>query len=360
MPPYFFTVGPSQIHPAYTNFFSEAMQASVGSVYHRSEAFHSIYRYTDEQLRELMQLTADHRIYFTGGASEIWERILLNLSGHSTHHLINGAFSRRFYEYSLALGRKASASQIERGQGFPADISLPTMDTELTCVVQNETSTGVFIPDSHLTAYKNQYPSSLLCADLVSVAPVSMPDFSRVDTAFFSVQKAFGMPPGLGVWLANEACLEKASRLHQQGMPMGAHHTLLSFEKNYRLWETPSTPNTMAIFILGKIAAWMNRTGPTTLRSQIQQKADALYTFADASDLFPPLVKEPAHRSPTVIVLQCGPYGQLVKDFLQKRGFMISAGYGADNEIRIGNFPATTLEQTEELIAYLRQFESGL
>ena len=34
-----------------------------------------------------------------------------------------------------------------------------------------------------------------------------------IDTAFFSVQKAFGLPAGLGVWIANEKCLEKAKRL---------------------------------------------------------------------------------------------------------------------------------------------------
>ena len=42
MHPLYFTVGPSQIHPAFASFFQEAMQSDVGSIYHRSEAFRAI------------------------------------------------------------------------------------------------------------------------------------------------------------------------------------------------------------------------------------------------------------------------------------------------------------------------------
>lgn len=358
MSPLYFTVGPSQNHPNYRSYFLEALDLQLGSTYHRSEAFRNIYRYTDEQLRHLLQLTPEHSIYFTGSGSEIWERMLLNLCHHRSHHLINGAFSRRFFEYSLALGKQASFSEIPRCVGFSANTTIIPDDTELICLTQNETSTGAFIPDVELPLFKSQHPEALLCADLVSVAPMSNPDFRFIDTAFFSVQKAFGMAPGLGVWLANETCHSKAKHLQQVGVTVGAHHTLLSFEKNYQQWETPSTPNTIAIYILGRIAEWMNRSGPDTLRKQSLEKAAALYSFAEHSSIFNSLVTDLRHRSPTVIVLQCGPYSQRVREFLQEKGFIVSPGYPSDDEIRIGNFPATTLEQCEELIDHLRQFES--
>ena len=65
--------------------------------------------------------------------------------------------------------------------------------------------------DIHKLKRSNQ--KRLMAVDMVSSAPIPEIDLDLIDTAFFSVQKAFGLPAGLGVWIANEKCLEKAKRL---------------------------------------------------------------------------------------------------------------------------------------------------
>ena len=50
----------------------------------------------------------------------------------------------------------------------------------------------------------------LLAVDAVSSLPYPDFDYTKLDSVFFSVQKGFGLPSGLGVWMANDKCLAKA------------------------------------------------------------------------------------------------------------------------------------------------------
>lgn len=351
----YFTAGPSQINSNYIKYHADAMNLNLGSLNHRSEGFRKIYQHTDEQLRELLNITSSHRIYFAGSATEIWERMILNLVESTSFHLINGSFSQRFYEFSLLLGKKATSFTVNHGQGFDIeDIQIPN-NTELICTTQNETSSGVYLPSNLLVDIKKANPTSLLCTDLVSIAPISSIDYKYIDSSFFSVQKAFGMPPGLGVWIVNDKCLEKAELLNTKGVLQGAHHSLLSFENNYQKWETPSTPNVVAIYILGKIAEEMNRKGLATIQNEINYKANLLYDFAKQSNLFEIVVNDNKFQSESIIVLKCVDDNSNLLASLKSKGFHVSSGYGSykNSEIRIANFPSTTIEDMQELILEL-------
>jgi len=352
----YLSVGPSELYPSYAQHLQWAMDEQLGSLNHRSERFREIYRATDTQLRELMAIPPSHRIYFTGSATEIWERLLLNLVTQRSHHLVNGAFSERFFNFSQALGKTPSCERVPLGAGFELERSEIPPDTELVCTTQNETSTGVCIPERDLGHLKLTHPDILLCTDIVSSAPLVRLDFSHIDSAFFSVQKGFGMPAGLGVWIANEACLQRARTLSKKGLLMGAHHTLLSLEACYQRFETPSTPNTVAIAILGRIAQDMNRFGIDRLRNENQAKQECLDLFLSTQNIFTHAVANPEHRSPTVRVLQSHLDTPSVLKQLVAQGFELSAGYGQaqGGQIRIGLFPATTLGQVEDLISALQ------
>ncbi|GAB3560567.1 aminotransferase class V-fold PLP-dependent enzyme [Spirosoma fluminis] len=354
----YFTPGPAELYPTIYQHLQTAMDEQIGSISHRSQKFRDIYKFADEQLRTLLNIPATHGIFFTGSASEVWERLLFNCVEHESFHLVNGSFSRKFFDYAHSLHKFAHILEKPFGEGFDAaEIDVPEY-AELICTTHNETSSGVQMRPTELHKLKRKYPKTLLCVDMVSSAPYPDLDFSLVDSAFFSVQKAFGMPAGLGVWIANETCLQKAERLQQyDSLTIGAHHTLPTLWKHYQTFETPATPNVLYIYVLGKIAEDFNRIGIDTIRKQTEEKARMLYKFLDSSEQFEPFVKQERHRSQTVVVATTQkPSVDVIADG-KKANMVIGSGYGKfkESQIRIANFPATSAEQVNALIEQLKR-----
>lgn len=354
----YFSVGPSELYPTCIAHYQKAFELQIGSISHRSEPFRAIYKHTDTQLRTLLNIPPSHKLFFTNSASEIWERSILNLVKNSSFHFIQGAFSKKYYEYALALGKKPEAFEVPHGQGFEVinEVSMPN-DAELICTTQNETSSGIRIQEQDLKNLKLLYPDKLICTDIVSAVPYSTIDFQYMDMAFFSVQKGMGMPPGLGVWIANDACIERMKELKSVGLNVGAHFTLESFEKNYAYFETPSTPNTIAIYVLGKIAEDMNSYGIQKIRTETETKFEMLYEFISASEglHFDTNIKE--HLSRTVCVANSTMPAKQLNEQLKSYGMQIASGYGnfKNEQIRIANFPSSTIHEMDVLIKVLKE-----
>lgn len=358
----FFTAGPAELYPTFEKHLMAAVNEQVGSISHRSAAYKKIHQHTDEQLRELMNIPAESAIMFTGSASEIWERILLNLVELESFHLINGSFSKKFYEYAISLKKYAHKLEKPLGEGFSYDEPDVPEFVELIATTQNETSTGVQMREPDIHRLKRSNSSRLMAVDMVSSAPIPELDLNLIDTAFFSVQKAFGMPAGLGVWIANEACLEKSLKVRSNEkfeMHIGAHHDLPTLWEQSKKFQTPSTPNVVAIYLLGKIAEDMNAIGIETIRKETDNKAKMIYNYLTDSVLLNPSVAHEAHRSRTVAVADCVIDSSVIIEKLKAKNLIIGAGYGSNKskQIRIANFPATSIEQTEQLIEALRELE---
>ena len=359
----YFTPGPAELYPTFHQHLQTAMEEQIGSISHRSQRFRDIYKFADEQLRTLLSIPVSHGIFFTGSASEVWERVLLNCVEHESFHLVNGSFSQKFYDYASSLHKHAHVLEKPFGEGFDAtEVEIPAY-AELVCLTHNETSSGVQMRPAEIHKLKRKYPKKLFCVDIVSSAPFPDLDFNLIDSAFFSVQKAFGMPAGLGVWIANQACLAKAERLQKSDtLTIGAHNTLPMLWKHYKTFETPATPNVLFIYILGKIAEDFNRIGIDTIRKQTEEKARMLYKFLDSSSRFGPFVKQERHRSQTVIVASVGSEEQpqssaAVISAAKSANMIVGSGYGQfkDSQIRIANFPAVSVEQVSSLIDQLQK-----
>ncbi|UFH56890.1 aminotransferase class V-fold PLP-dependent enzyme [Spirosoma sp. KNUC1025] len=358
MPQTYFTPGPAELYPTFHQHLQRAMDEQIGSISHRSQRFRDIYKFADEQLRTLLSIPKTHGIFFTGSASEVWERVLLNCVEHESFHLVNGSFSQKFFDYAGALRKHAHLLEKPFGEGFDAaEIDVPEY-AELVCLTHNETSSGVQMRPAEMHKLKRKYPNKLFCVDTVSSAPYPDLDFSLIDSAFFSVQKAFGMPAGLGVWISSESCLQKAEYLLQNDtLTIGAHHTLPTLWKHYRTYETPATPNVLYIYLLGKIAEDFNRIGIDNLRRQTEEKARMLYKFLDSSDAYEPFVKQERHRSQTVIVATTKKPAAEVIATAKAANMIVGSGYGKfkESQIRIANFPAVSAEQVANLIDQLKK-----
>jgi phosphoserine aminotransferase len=340
----FFTVGPAAIHPNYAIFYNEALQENIGSISHRSEVFRKIYQHTDASLKKLLQIPETHAILFGASASELWERIILNTVAYKSAHFVNGAFAKKFYDYAKACGKQTQLIEADFGAHFNLDAVKIDKDVELICTTQNETSTGVKWSAQELKSIKQKYPNTLLCTDIVSSAPLQDVDFEFMDMAFFSVQKVFGMPAGLGVWIVNKSILEKTKSIQAQDIGIGAHQTLLAYLSNYQNWETPSTPNVMAIYCLGKISEWYNQNNFKLVKNNLENRLNNLYDSIAKSTTLSPFVAEANNRSTTVAVLKTTISSKSIITQAKEIGLVLGSGYGnyKEQNIRIGNFPAVS------------------
>jgi len=346
-----FTPGPSQLYFTVEDHMKAALREDIPSLSHRSKKFESIYKDTVDGLRELLDLPADYHLFFTGSATEIWERIIQNLVEKNSFHLVNGSFSKRFFEIAQQLHKKPSKHEVSAGHAFPNALPISS-DTELIAFTHNETSTGVSLPLDFIYNYKVTNPSALLVVDAVSSLPFPDFDYSKLDSVFFSVQKGFGLPAGLGVWMVNDRCIAKADELLSKGISIGSYHTIPSLKTHALKYQTPETPNVLGIYLLSKVVEDMVRRGIGKIRKETEYKAAVLYQTLDKQADLKPFVTDKAFQSKTVIVADTGEHTEKITKLLLEKGMQPGDGYGASkkSQLRFANFPTHSKEHFELLV----------
>lgn len=355
----YFSPGPSQLYPNVEQFISEGLEQGVASISHRSAKYVEIHEEAVDQLRALIGLPDSWDVYFLGSASESWERILRNCITQNSFHLVNGSFSKKFYSYAKAEGLNAIKHEVEAGQGFDlTSVNIP-QDSEIITIAHNETSTGVMTPLEDIYALKDNNPGTLLALDVVSSLPFPEIDFEKIDTAYFSVQKCFGMPAGLGVWLVNEKCRNLATQKADQGLFTGSHHDIASLAKMAAKYQTPSTPNVLGIYTLSKVCAEMNKIGAQQLRELTLEKFDLLQMAIQEIDYLSFGVDQINHRSKTVVVANTSIEPSVINNHLKRHDLSVGAGYGdkKTSQIRIANFPAHSKDVIVRLIDALKELK---
>jgi phosphoserine aminotransferase len=351
-----FAPGPSELYFTVAGHLRQGIKDGVASISHRSEAFENISLAATGGLRRLLNIPDHFHIFFTSSATEVWERAIENLTESSSYHYVNGAFSQRFYEISRQLQRHAQKCEAARGCAF-ADAA--AVDAELIAITHNETSTGVSVPLEWMAEVRKKNPASLLIVDAVSSLPYPAFDFSQMDSVFFSVQKGFGMPAGLGVWMVNDRCIKKAEALLHKGRSIGSYHNLLSLLENSKKNQTPSTPNVLAIYLLGCVTNDLLSRGIDVIRKETDYKASVLYHALAAHPLVKPFVTEKKWQSKTVIVANTGPHTAALAAYLERHGLLAGDGYGQlkKSNLRFANFPAHSKEQYERLADLIAAFD---
>lgn len=345
-----FTPGPSQLFYTVEDHARQAFKNGIPSLSHRSKEFEGIYAGVKSGLQELLGIPSGFHIFFTGSATEIWERSIQNLVEKNSAHFVNGAFSKRYFEIATQLGKTTFKVESPLGSGF-TETALPET-TELIALTHNETSTGVSLPTDFLNSFRDNYPEALVVVDAVSSLPYPNFDFSKIDSVFFSVQKGFGLPAGLGVWIVNERCLTKADKISKAGGSIGTYHSLPTLLANEKKNQTPETPNVLSIYLLNKVVEDMNRRGIQIIRKETEYKAAILYQALETNALAKPFVKDKASRSQTVIVAECGNHTERISKELAKVGLFAGDGYGENKktQLRFANFPTHSKEQFELLV----------
>ncbi len=344
-----FTPGPSQLYFTVENHVRQAFRDGVPSLSHRSKEFEKVSKATTNGLKELLEIPSDFHIFFTGSATEIWERVIQNLVEAQSLHFVNGAFSKRFHEIAGQLGKKNLKIEASLGDGFT---DFKVEPTELIALTHNETSTGVMLTMDFINQFRDKHPEALIVIDAVSSLPYPQFDFTKIDSLFFSVQKGFGLPAGLGVWVVNDRCIAKAESLLSKGISIGTYHNLPTLLANAKKNQTPETPNVLSIYLLGKVVEDFLRRGIQLIRKETEYKAALLYQTLTQHKLVDPFVSDSKLRSQTVIVAQTGMHTEAITMHLKSHGFYPGDGYGdkKKEQLRFANFPTHSKETFEHLV----------
>lgn len=353
----FFTPGPSELFYTIDGHVKTALRKKIPSISHRSKEFTEIHENAILGLQKLLGLPDDYHIYFTSSATEIWERLTQNCIEKNSFHFVNGAFSDKFYRTVVSLGKNTFEQRVN--DGFNPDIKNTAIDdkSELIAVTHNETSTGCMIPSGEIHDLKKRYPEKILAVDAVSSIPYPNFDYSKLDSVYFSVQKGFGLPSGLGVWMLNKNIIEKAKQLeNRNNIALSAR--ISTYESNFLKHQTPFTPNILAIYLLSKVCEDLIHKGLDQVRREIDYKAAVLYQAIKDNPHFEPFVKDKKYQSKTIIVGVCEQSSLKLLNFLEQKGIVIGSGYHKYKEkhFRIANFPTHSREQTEKLADLLSEF----
>lgn len=342
-----FTPGPSQLYFTVADHLRTAVREGIPSLSHRSKDFKTLYQEVVEGLQALMQIPSSHSIYLLGSASEIFERSISSLVREKSFHFVNGAFSQKYFDTAIALGKRAEKIEVPFGESFSGSL---VADADLIALTHNETSTGVSFSLDQIYAIKEKNPDSILIVDAVSSAPIPPFDFGKIDSLFFSVQKGFGLPAGLGVWIVNESCTAKAEELlSAQNLP-DTFHQIPSLEKFYKNFQTPETPNVLGIYLFSKVIQDFLRRGIVVMRNESAYKSALLYQTLNNSTSLNSFVKDAQIQSQTVIVAESD-HPKRIVDLANAKGMAIGEGYGdhKSDQLRFANFPAHSKEQWEML-----------
>jgi phosphoserine aminotransferase len=354
-PRWYFGPGPSQLHPLVPESLARAVADGLPSVSHRSARFRDEVARAREALSALLDLPDGYRVCYLGSATEAMERIVQGAVARRSFHLVNGSFSRRFRKVAVNLGKETDLLEVEDGKGFRLEEVEVSEGTELAALTLNETSTGVALEARGMEALARRHPEVLLAVDGVSGTPTVPAPLDRTDALFFSVQKLFGLPAGLGVLIVSPRMAERSFELERRGLSVGGYLHLPALIRAADEDQTVATPNALAIHLLGRVTEAFLADGLDRIRAETARKASGLLA-AGAAAGWEPFVPE-EDRSPTVLVFRVPDGSEGPRRRLAERGFEVGSGYGPykAEHIRIANFPAHTPEAVEALAGAIRE-----
>lgn len=349
----YFTVGPSQLYPTVRKHILEALDNDILSISHRSLKFKEIFKTAQGNLRKLLNIPDSHQVLFLSSALEAMERVTQGVVANTSFHIITGSFGKTWFNIAKNLGKTPLKIEAEAGDGVDLSKLKIPKEAEVICITQNDTSFGVAIPMEDIYKLRDRYPKKLVAIDIVSSAPFLGIDFSKIDIAFFSVQKGFGMPAGLGVLIISPQALKKAQKITKKGISIGSFHSLTALSEKAKQYQTPETPNVLNIFLLSKITEDFLKLGIKRLRKETEEKAELIYNFAKTHPNFNPFVKEKKYYSKTTIVIDVKGQSKMILEKLKQKGFIVGSGYGSlkEDHIRIANFPSHKLADIKTLLS---------
>ncbi|MBU0763126.1 MAG: alanine--glyoxylate aminotransferase family protein [Candidatus Altiarchaeota archaeon] len=218
-----------------------AAKMSEPMVGHRSKDYSELHKSCVDGLKKI--LLTENTVFLGPMSSSGWmEAAVLNCVGKKALHVVNGAFSKRWYKISVACGKNAEALEIKWGSAAkPADVEekLNSGGYDTLFVTHNETSTAAMTPLDGFGKICSDNDVAF-CVDAVSYACGVKIETDKlgIDVLVTGTQKCFGVAPGLAMTAVSTKALERSQNAKNKGLYFDYLDHLKKAEKN----QTPSTP----------------------------------------------------------------------------------------------------------------------
>ena len=288
-----FGSGPSKVRPEAIAALAEAAPQLMGTS-HRRDPVRALVGRLRAGLRELFSLPDGYEVVLgIGGATAFWDAAAFGLIETRSQHLVFGEFSGKFADAVAAAPHLSEPEVIESPPGTHPLARASDVDTY--ALTHNETSTGVMMPVTRAT------PQAFTVVDATSAAGGIEVDPTAFDAYYFSPQKGFASDGGLWVALCSPAAIERIEALAAGSRYIPPSLDLKTALDNSRKDQTYNTPALATLFLMMEQLSWMLESGGLAWAAgRSTASARALYTWAEASEIAEPFVKDPPSRSPVV------------------------------------------------------------
>lgn len=338
----------------------EAMLADLFG--HRSAEMGRLYASVAPKLPPIFRTAGDVYIA-TSSATLAMQGAIQSTVPERVLHLVCGAFSGRWYDISVMLGRTADKIEVPWGEAIDPEVvrqALRRQRYDAVAFAHSETSTGVLNPAEEIARVVREESDALVLVDTVSSLAGTAVEIDQwgLDVVLTGSQKALSIPPGLAFFTLSERAIARAERAANRGF----YTDLLRYREMHAKGGTISTPAISTLFAadlqLGHILdegieeRWERHR--VCHRMVEDWAARSGFEFLAAS-----------HRSPTVSCLLPPPGidAPRLVETLAEAGWTIGPGYGKlkPSSIRLGHMgevgPAHLsglLEAIDAAIAALR------
>ena len=322
---------------------------SVMEVSHRGKAFVACAAQVEASLREVMGIGDDYAcLFLQGGALGQFAAIPMNLTapGDTIAFLNTGDWSKkaiseaRKYAEVAVVADEASSNYTR--VPTPGSYTVPA-DAAYLHYTPNETIRGLefnHVPDVGGIPVVADMSSTILSRPI---------DVDAHGVIYAGAQKNMG-PSGLVVVIVRRDLLGRARR---------ETPTVWDWTVQAEADSMINTPPTFGLYLLGLTLDWVKAHGGLPgMAARNQEKADALYSFIDASAFYSNPV-EPAYRSwMNVPFLMANP--ELDKQFVAEAaaaGLTNLAGHRSVGGMRASIYNAMPIEGVQALIDFMKEFE---
>lgn len=326
---------------------------SVMEMSHRSKDYQEIIDRAEGTLREVMNIPDDYKVLFLqGGGSTQFAMIPMNFMHNSKKacYINTGAWTKKSIKEAKMFGdvKVVGTSEDKNFAYIPkttrADFD---QDADYAYICQNNTIFGTRYTKDSLPDVGNVPLISDLSSNILS-EEVNVSDYAMI---FAGAQKNVGMA-GVTICIIKDSFLENTN---------DDITTMLKYSTHVAKGSMFNTPPTYAIYIAGLMFEWVkNQGGVKELERRNNEKADLLYGFIDASDMYTGTVAT-EDRSLMNVTFVTGD-ADLDAKFIaeaKEQGMVNLKGHRSVGGIRASIYNAMPLEGVQKLVNFMKEFEKN-
>ena len=323
---------------------------SILEVSHRSATFEQVIKEAEEDLRALLNISANYKVLFLqGGASMQFTMIPMNLLGkdQSADYVTTGSWGQGALKEAKKIGtvREAANTSDTNFNRLPDALELDA-NAAYVHFTSNETIFGVEFQDEPVVS-----DTSLVCD--MSSNFISRPvDVSKYSLIYAGAQKNAG-PAGATIVIIREDLLART--------PANTP-AMLDYQNLAKNGSMYNTPPCFAIYICGLVFKWaLEQGGLAAVHANNAAKAKLLYDAIDASDNYYRGHAEKNCRSLMNVTFRL-PSEDLEKKFVKEAtatGLDGLKGHRSVGGLRASIYNAFPTAGVEGLVGFMGEFQKN-